>query len=147
MADHAKRCIVCGAASHFGSEAADGFKIMGNHVGALVNDHIEQIEASVEVRDKRFNRHPRTLAAYDPYHYRPMCGTIVGKIVAVHRGYDGMPQPEILDRVHYAVNFVGVERRRTPRSDVTEPTASCTRVTGNHERCRSVAPTFATIGT
>jgi hypothetical protein len=74
------------------------------------------------------------------------CAT-VGQVVAVHRRYHGMAQPQAAHRLNDAANLAGIDGRRASGFHVAEFAGASASVAANHESGSAVVPTLAAIGT
>ena len=120
---------------------------MGDHFRPGVDNHIDQIEASLKIGNQHLHSDPRALLLETAYQLRPVGGSEVREVVAVDGGYDDMAQSEFADTADDVAYLILIEGDGAPCSDVAETAATRADISADHEGRRAGSPAFSPVGT
>lgn len=119
---------------------------MIDHLRSGVDDPLQRLAASLEIRDQDLDAAVREARAQQVDATGEMFRAPVGQVVPGDRGDDDVAEPEGADGLHEALRFVGVHRRGRPLADVAVAAAPRAGVAQDEERGRSRPEALAPVG-
>ncbi len=138
--------LISGHAADGPRQPPDGFEVMGDDFGPGFRDFVQSGMITPEVGDENFHGQPRVQHSDRPDGFRPMRRTLVGEVVAGHRGDHGVLQVKRPDGPGQALRFIPVGRIGNLRVDLAEPAVPGAFVTQDHECCCAAVPAFSLVG-
>jgi hypothetical protein len=139
--------MIFGLRADGGIEAWDGFEIVIEDLGFLVEDFLEGVPVAAEIGDEDFDADAGGLEADLADGVSPDGGATVGQLIAIDAGDDDVLEGHFGDRLADSAGLVEIECGRASGGDVAEAAASGADVAEDHEGGGARVPAFAHVGT
>lgn len=139
--------VVLGLGADGAVEAADGFHVVVEDVGAGVEDELKGGGVAGEVGDEGFDAGGGTSLADGADGLGPDGGTPVGQFVAVDGSDYEVAKIQDTGGLGDAAGFIRIEVWRATGGDVAEATGAGADVAKDHEGGGAAAPAFAEVRT
>ena len=138
--------MVFGLGADGAVESRDGFDVVVEDVGFLVEDELKGIPVAAEIGDEDFDAGAGGLEANLTDGFGPDACAAVGEFIAVDAGDDSVLEVHAADCVADAAGLVEVEGWGAAGGDVAEAAASGADIAEDHERGGTGGPAFTHVG-
>ena len=137
---------VLGAEADNGREAFHRLQIVSENMRTGRHQRLDGGGLLIQVRGKHFNDRGRAGFSDGPNYLGEMRGGAVRQIIPGDHGNYGVAQLHVHDGFRHVLRFFRIQRAGLGRAGGAESAGARAPFSGNHERGRTLVPTFITVG-